>query len=87
MAPERLMSLIIWRRRERTEPVIDLRRMDRLPPEERDALNGFIGQVRHMRNGREDDTIKLRVRDLEVLATLSGHKLDEFLERLRPALT
>jgi hypothetical protein len=39
-----------------------------------------------MRTGRQDDTIKLRLRDLEVLATLSGHKLDEFLERLRPAL-
>jgi transcriptional regulator with XRE-family HTH domain len=86
MAPERLMSLMIWRRQEGTEPVIDLRGMDKLPHEERDALNGFIGQVRRMRTGRQDDTIKLRLRDLEVLATLSGHKLDEFLERLRPAL-
>jgi hypothetical protein len=60
--------------------------MDELPAEERDALSGFVGQVRRMRTGRQEDTIRLRVRDLEVLATLSGQKLDEFLEHLRPAL-
>jgi hypothetical protein len=86
MAPERLLSLIMWRRHGGPEPVIDLRRMDELPAEERDALSGFVGQVRRMRTGRQEDTIRLRVRDLEVLATLSGQKLDEFLEHLRPAL-
>jgi hypothetical protein len=47
---------------------------------------GFVDQVRRMRGGRDDDTIRLRVRDLEVLATISGHDLDQFIEHLRPAL-
>jgi transcriptional regulator with XRE-family HTH domain len=86
MAPERLLSLIMWRRQGAPEPLIDLRRLDELPRGEREALIGFVDHVRRMRGGRDDDTIRLRVRDLEVLATISGHKLDEFLEHLRPAL-
>jgi transcriptional regulator with XRE-family HTH domain len=86
MAPERLLSLIMWRRRGGPEPLIDLRRLDELPRGERDAVIGFVDQVRRMRGGRDDDTIRLRVRDLEVLATISGHDLDQFIEHLRPAL-
>lgn len=86
MAPERLLSLIMWRTHGASEPVIDLRRVDELPRGERDAMTGFIDQVRRMRTGWNDETIRLRVRDLEVLATLSGEKLDMFIEHLRPAL-
>jgi hypothetical protein len=86
MAPERLLSLIMWRRRGGPQPLIDLRRLDELPRGEHDAVIGFVDQVRRMRGGRDDDTIRLRLRDLEVLATLSGHKLDEFIDHLRPAL-
>ena len=39
-----------------------------------------------MRGTPDEGTISLRVRDLEVLATISGTKLDEFVEHLRPAL-
>ena len=87
MAPERLLSLIMWRRRGGPEPVVDLRRIDEVPRKERDALSAFVDQVRRMRTGQDEGAIRLRVRDLEVLATLSGHKLDEFIEYLRPVLT
>jgi hypothetical protein len=39
-----------------------------------------------MRDDARDGTITLRVRDLEVLATVSGQRLDTFLEHVRPAL-
>lgn len=86
MAPERLLSQILWRLSRRPEPTIDRGRVANLALEERDALSGFIDQVRRMRTRAEDDTITLRVPDLEVLATVSGQRLEDFLEDLRPAL-
>jgi transcriptional regulator with XRE-family HTH domain len=86
MAPERLMSQIMWRMGHRPEPVIDRTKVPQLPPQERDAVRGFIDQVRQMRVGAEEGTITLRIRDLEVLATISGQRLEEFLVHLRPAL-
>jgi transcriptional regulator with XRE-family HTH domain len=86
MAPERLLSQILWRMRDRPEATIDRAKVSGLPSEERGTLSGFIDQVRTMRNDARDDTITLRVRDLEVLATVSGQRLDTFLEHVRPAL-
>jgi hypothetical protein len=39
-----------------------------------------------MRSDGGNGTITLRIRDLEVLATVSGARLEEFLEHLSPAL-
>ncbi len=86
MAPERLLSQILWRMRDRPEATIDRAKVSALPLEERGALSGFIDQVRTMRNDARDGTITLRVRDLEVLATVSGQRLDAFLEHVQPAL-
>jgi transcriptional regulator with XRE-family HTH domain len=86
MAPDRLLAQIMWRQAGRPEPIIDLGRVNGLPPEEREALEGFIPRVRGMRSGEGEGTISLRIRDLEVLATVSGHGMEEFLEHLRPAL-
>jgi transcriptional regulator with XRE-family HTH domain len=86
MAPERLLSQIIWRVEGRPEPTIERTRIPRLPQQERKTLNGFIRQVHRMRSASEDGTITLRIRDLEVLATISGSRLEEFLKHLRPAL-
>ena len=86
MAPERLLSQILWRLRDRPEATIDRAKVSVLPDEERGALSRFIEQVRTMRDDARDGTITLRVRDLEVLATVSGQRLDTFLERVRPAL-
>jgi transcriptional regulator with XRE-family HTH domain len=86
MAPERLLSQILWHLNRRPEPTIDRSRVMHLPLGDRDALSGFIDQVRRMRTRAEDGTITLRIPDLEVLATVSGRRLEDFLEDLRPAL-
>jgi transcriptional regulator with XRE-family HTH domain len=86
MVPERLLSQIAWRVGGGPEPVIDPSKIVSLPPKEQGALVEFISQVRQMRGTPDEGTISLRVRDLEVLATISGTKLDEFVEHLRPAL-
>lgn len=86
MAPERLLLQIMWRVANRPEPKIDRTRVAELPPDERAAVGEFLQQVRRMRGDADGETIALRIRDLEVLATVSGDRLDEFLERLRPAL-
>jgi len=86
MAPERLLAQVLWRTRNLPEPTIDRSKVEALPPEERGALNDFIEQVRRMRNDQQDGTITLRIRDLEVLATVSGQRLDAFMENVGPAL-
>lgn len=86
VAPERLLGDIV--RRAEGAPIarIDGAKIRELPPEERDTVGGFLSQVRRLRGGAEEETITLRIRDLEVLATVSGHRLEQFLEHLRPAL-
>ena len=86
MVPERLLSQIAWRVDGGPDPMIDPSKIDALPPKEQGALMEFISQVRQMRGAPDEGTISLRVRDLEVLATIGGTKLDEFVDHLRPAL-
>lgn len=86
MAPDRLLSQVTWRVARGPEPSIDRRRVDDLPARERDTLDGFIQQVRRLRGAAGDGTITLRIHDLEVLATVTGSRLGDFLDRLGPAL-
>ena len=86
MAPERLLLQALWHLSGRPDPTIDRGRMVELPTEERDSVGDFLEQVLRMRGDGREETITLRIRDLEVLATVSGHRLEEFLEHLRPAL-
>jgi hypothetical protein len=86
MAPERLLAQIMWRIAGGPAPVIDEDKLRRLPQKERETLDGFLRQVRRMRGTTDEGTITLRIHDLEVLATVSGSRLDEFLERVRPVL-
>jgi transcriptional regulator with XRE-family HTH domain len=86
MAPDRLLLQVLWRVAGRPEPMIDLTQVSELPADERENLGSFVRAVQAMRDGGTEPTITLRVQDLEVLATESGTRLDEFLERLQPAL-
>jgi len=86
MGPDRLVSQIMWRVSEGPEPILDLTKVATLPDAERETVIGYIGQVRRLRDGGDDGTITLRIRDLEVLATASGSHLGEFLTTLAPAL-
>jgi transcriptional regulator with XRE-family HTH domain len=86
MGPERLLLQIMWRLAGGPDPTIDRGKVPELPIEEADAVGGFIQKVRDLRGDADDEVITLRIQDLEVLATVSGHELREFLDHLEPAL-
>jgi transcriptional regulator with XRE-family HTH domain len=87
MGPDRLLSQIVWRIRGQPEPTIDRRRLPEVPAAEADTVSDFIEGVHRLRGNAEGETITIRIQDLEVLATVSGRQLQDFLEHLRPALT
>jgi transcriptional regulator with XRE-family HTH domain len=86
MAPERLLLQIMWRIAGGPDPTIDRSKIPELPDEEAEAVGGFIEKVRRLRGNSNAETITVRIQDLEVLATLSGRQIDEFLEHLAQAL-
>ena len=87
MGPERLLSQIMWRIRGGPEPTIDRGRLPEVPAEEAGMVRDFIKEVHRLRGTAEGETITIRIQDLEVLATVSGRQLQEFLAHLHPALT
>src|SRR5262245_56307982 len=86
MSPERLLSQILWRISGGPEPIIDRRRLPDLPSDEAGTIGDFIEEVRRLRGSSNGETITIRIEDLEVLATVTGQQLRDFLEHLRPAL-
>jgi hypothetical protein len=86
MGPERLLQQIMWRLAGGPDPTIHRAKVPALPDEEADVLGGFIQKVRDLRGDSDAEVITVRIQDLEVLATVSGHQLAEFLEHLGPAL-
>ena len=86
MGPERLLLQIMWRLAGRPDPTIQHAKLPELPVEEANVVGGFIQKVRDLRGDADDEVITVRIQDLEVLATVSGHELREFLDHLEPAL-
>ena len=86
MAPERLLLQILWRMAGGPEPSIDRTKVEELPVEEADVVGDFLQKVRRLRGDSDDEVIRVRIQDLEVLATVSGHQLGEFLDHIEPAL-
>jgi len=86
MAPERLLLQILWRMAGGPEPSIDRTKVGELPLEEADVVGDFLQKVRRLRGDSDDEVIRVRIQDLEVLATVSGHQLGEFLDHIEPAL-
>ena len=86
MAPERLLLQILWRMAGGPEPSIDRTKVEKLPVEEADVVGDFLQKVRRLRGDSDDEVIRVRIQDLEVLATVSGHQLGEFLDHIEPAL-
>ncbi len=62
------------------DPSIDRAKVPELPVEEADVVGDFIQKVRDLRGDSDDEVITVRIQDLEVLATVSGHQLGEFLD-------
>jgi transcriptional regulator with XRE-family HTH domain len=86
MGPERLLLQIMWRLAGGPDPTIQRAKVPELPDEEADVVGGFLQRVRDLRADADDEVITVRVQDLEVLATVSGHQLRDFLDHLEPAL-
>jgi transcriptional regulator with XRE-family HTH domain len=86
MAPDRLLLQILWRAAGEPEPSIDRTKVTELPVEEADVVGTFLQKVDALRGNPDDEVIKVRIQDLEVLATESGHQLREFLDHIEPAL-
>jgi transcriptional regulator with XRE-family HTH domain len=86
MAPERLLLQILWRIGGGPEPSIDRTKVTDLPVEEADVVGTFLQKVGALRGNPNDEVVKVRIQDLEVLATVSGHQLGEFLDHIEPAL-
>ncbi len=86
MSPQRLLAEIERATEERPPVILDFRRVNGLGGREAALLADFASEVRAMRGEWDPDMITLRAGDVEVLATLSGSRADDFLERIKPAL-
>ena len=71
---------------EEEDIVIDLTRLDRLQPDEREAVEAIVGHVSGRRAQTPDDRISLRWGDVVVLAEAAAIPPADLIGRLRPAL-
>lgn len=83
--PERLLATALHP--SGVAPVeIDLSALERLPPELRSLLVGYIEEVLTMRGPADPDRISLRSGDLEILAGSAPGSVAELYRRMRDAL-
>jgi len=84
--PERILAEVVRAVEGRTPTVVDLPQLESLGRVEATIVAGFVREVRNLRHGPAGEAISLRSGDLEVLASASGRRADEFLKAIRPAL-
>ncbi len=65
---------------------VDLSSLERLPPELRTLLAGYIEEVLTMRGPADPDRISLRSGDLEILAGSASGSVADLYRRMRDAL-
>jgi len=85
VAPQVVLGEIVRAVDERTEPRIDLTKLEAMGAAERTLVGGFVRRIRAQRGEPESETIILRDVDLDVLALASGKTRDELAEALEPA--
>ena len=86
ISPVRLIADVL-RRVEGRQPVrIDVRKVKSLGGVEAGIVDGFIRNVFILRDQDVADTVSLREGDLEVLATATGRRVQEFRDAIEPAL-
>ncbi len=66
--------------------VIDLTQVEDVEGAEGELLTRFAREVMELRRQWRGENVSLRAGDLEVLATISGHTVEEFLQLIRTAL-
>ena len=86
VSPARLLAHALRAAKGIPPIVIDLTRVDALPGKESELLARFARDVVELRGEQGTNAISLRSGDLEVLATISGQRPMEFVQRIRPAL-
>lgn len=85
--PERLIAEISRIVEGHPPVVVDLQEIEGLGSTEALLVADFVHEVRGMRRRTPPgDTVTLRAGDLEVLASASGHRPDELLPKIAPAL-
>ena len=86
ISPVRLLA-DVQRRVEGRPPLrIDVRRVKSMGGVEAAIMDGFIRNVFILRDQDVADTVSLREGDLEVLATATGRRVQEFRDAIEPAL-
>lgn len=85
VSPIRLLADVVRRVEGRPAVQIDVRRVKSLEGAEAAILDGFIRNVFILRRQADADTISLRQGDLEVLATATGRRVDEFVSAVGAA--
>jgi hypothetical protein len=84
--PARLMAQISRRVEGRPPIVVDIRTVHTIGGVEGAILAGFVHEVIALRRLPAPETISLRDGDLEVLATASGRRADDFMQAVESAL-
>ena len=84
--PARLIAQISRRVEGRPPTVVDVRTAQTIGGVEGAVLAGFVHEVIALRQQPAPDEILLRDGDLEVLATVSGRRAEQFMEAVEPAL-
>ena len=85
ISPVRLLADVVRRIEGRPRVLIDVGRLRHLGGAEAGILDGFSRNVSLLRRSPVGDTIALREGDLEVLATATGRRMDEFLDAITSA--
>ena len=86
ISPARLIADVSRRVEGRPQVRIDIGRMRSLGGVEAGILDGFIRNVFILRDQPVTDTVSLRDGDIDVLATATGRRVEDFVAAIRPAL-
>jgi transcriptional regulator with XRE-family HTH domain len=86
ISPARLIADVLRRVEGRSPVQIDVRKVRSLGGAEAGILDGFVRNVLMLRDQPTSDTITLREGDLDVLATATGRRVQDFVEAIGPAL-
>ena len=84
--PERLLADVMREWEERPQVVVTLKSIERVNNAEGRAVADFVHQIQRMRDQANGDSISIRAGDLEVLATASGRRPEEFVRKIGAAL-
>jgi transcriptional regulator with XRE-family HTH domain len=86
ISPARLVADVLRRVEGRPPVRIDVRRVGSLGGAEAGILDGFVRNVLMLRHQPTSETVTLREGDLDVLATATGRRVQDFVEAIGPAL-